>query len=172
MKKVGELTFLQHFAERFKLPVPEFEIDSVPQSKLKKRLEKWGEGIVKPDVLTGKRGKAGVIRTVTDPGEGLKLMKQVAATEINGLQPRSAYIVQAVPADFEIFTAVTYNSSTLSPCFTVSLKGGMEIESLDEKDKITVPVNVFQGLDSYQVSEALTKLGLGANSIQGWLLFL
>jgi succinyl-CoA synthetase beta subunit len=160
MKKVGELTFLQFFAERFKLPVPEFEIDSVPQSKLKKRLEKWGEGIIKPDVLTGKRGKAGVIRTVTDPGEGLKLMKQVAATEINGLQPRSAYIVQAVPADFEIFTAITYNSSTLSPCFTVSLKGRMKIESVDEKDKVTVPVNVFQGLDSYQVSEALTQLGL------------
>jgi len=160
MKKVGELTFLQHFAERFKLPAPEFEIDSVPQSRLKNRLEKWGEGIVKPDVLAGKRGKAGVIRTVTDPGEGIKLMKQIAATEINGLQPRSAYIVQSVPADFEIFTAVSYNSSTLSPCFTISLKGGMDIESVAEKDKITVPVNVFQGLDSYQVSDALTQLGL------------
>ena len=160
MKKLGELTFLQQFAERFKLPAPEFEVDSVPQSRLKKRLEKWGEGIVKPDVLTGKRGKAGVIRTVTDPGEGIKLMKRVAATEINGLQPRSAYIVQAVPADFEIFTAITYNSSVLSPCFTVSLKGGMDIESVDEKDKITVPVNVFQGLDSYQVSEALSQLGV------------
>ena len=160
MKKVGELTFLRQLAGRFKLPIPEYEEDTVPQSVLNKQINKWGRGIVKPDVLTGKRGKAGVISVVDDAREAIKLMKQVAATETNGLQPRCAYIVEAVPADLEIFTAITYNSSTLSPCFTVSLKGGVEIESVKENDKITIPVNVFQGLDSYQISEALRQLGL------------
>jgi succinyl-CoA synthetase beta subunit len=132
----------------------------VPQSRLKKKLKEWGFGIVKPDILAGKRGKAGLIHKVADPREALKLLKQVAATSINDVQPRAAYIVQAVPADYEVFTAITYNSSTLSPCFTVSLKGGADIEAVADKHKTTVPVNVFQGLNSYQASEALSKLGL------------
>ena len=47
-----------------------------------------------------------------------------------------------------------------SPSFTVSLKGGMDIESVSDEDKVTVPVNVFQGLNAYQASEALSSLGL------------
>ena len=88
------------------------------------------------------------------------MLKQVAAREVSGQQPRTAYIVQAVPADMEVFTAITYNSSLLCPSLTVSLKGGVDIESVAEEDKVTVPVNVFQGLNAYQASEALSRLGL------------
>jgi succinyl-CoA synthetase beta subunit len=158
--KIGELNFLEQLAERFEIPAPEFLVEPVAQSAVKQKLEKWGTGIVKPDVLTGKRGKSGVIRRVTDYREAVRLLKKVAATEVSGQQPRTAYIVQAVPADFEVFSAITYNSALLGPSLTISLKGGVEIESVAESEKVTVPVPVFQGLNAYQASEALTKLGL------------
>jgi succinyl-CoA synthetase beta subunit len=69
-------------------------------------------------------------------------------------------MVQAVPADMELFSAITYNSRFLSPSFTVSLKGGMDIESIPDSEKVTIPVDVFRGLNAYQASEALSKLGL------------
>ncbi len=158
--RIGELVFLEHFAPLYKIPVPEYLSEPVTQSKLKEKLGNWGVGIVKPDVLAGKRGKAGLVRKVENIGDALRVLREVAAEEILGQHPRSAYIVQAVPADFEIFTAISYNSHTLSPAFTVSLRGGMEVESISEEDKVTVPLNVFQGLNAYQASEALTKLGL------------
>lgn len=158
--RIGELTFLEQLAQRYKLPVPEFLAEPVSQSKLKEKLEQWGAGIVKPDVLSGKRGKAGAVRKVDKVLDAIRAMREVAATEVNGQQPRASYIVQAVPADFEVFTSIGYNSHTLSPAFTVSLKGGMDVESIDEKDKVTVPLNVFQGLNAYQVSDALNSLGL------------
>ncbi|MBN1673458.1 MAG: hypothetical protein JXR37_20600 [Kiritimatiellae bacterium] len=159
-RRVAELTFLEQLAARFNLPAPDYLAEPVKQSELRRKLEKWKTGIVKPDVLSGKRGKAGTIREVTDPQRAMRLLKQLAATEVSAQQPRGAYIVQAVPADFEIFTAITYNSASLSPSFTVSLKGGMDIESVPEEEKATVAVNVFQGLNAYQASEALSKLGL------------
>ncbi len=158
--KVGELSFLEQLAGRFKIPVPEFLVEPVSQSTVRGKLEKWGTGIVKPDVLTGKRGKAGVIRTVNDYHVAVRLLKQVAATEVSGQQPRTAYIVQAVPADFEIFSAITYNSRLLGPSLTISLSGGVDIESVPDSEKVTIPVGIFRGLNAYQASEALTKLGM------------
>jgi len=127
---------------------------------LKEKLGKWGAGIVKPDVLAGKRGKAGLVRKVESFRDALRVLRDVAAEEIHGQNPRSAYIVQSVPADLEVFTAISYNSHTLSPAFTVSLRGGLDVEAISEEDKVTVPLNVFQGLNAYQASEALTQLGV------------
>ena len=158
--KIGELTFLQELAGRFKIPVPDFVVEPVNQSEVKSKLQAWGSGIIKPDVLAGKRGKAGTVHKVSDYREAMQLLKKVAATEVGGLQPRTAYMVQAVPADMELFSAITYNSKFLSPSFTVSLKGGMDIESVPDADKVTIPVDVFRGLNAYQASEALSKLGM------------
>ena len=158
--QIGELTFLEVLAPRFKIPAPEFVVEPVRQSEVKQKLAAWGSGIVKPDVLAGKRGKAGTVRKVDDYREAMKLLKEVAAKVISGQQPRTAYMVQTVPADIEVFSAITYNSRFLSPSLTVSTKGGMDIESVADSEKVTVPLNVFRGLNAYQASEALTKAGL------------
>ncbi len=158
--KIGELTFLEVLSKRYKIPTPDFVVEPVPQSTVKSKLSSWGSGIVKPDVLVGKRGKAGTIRKVEDYRDAMKLLKTVAATSISGQQPRTAYMVEAVPADLEVFSAITYNSTYLSPSLTVSIKGGVDIESVGEKDKVTVPISIFRGLNAYQASEALTKAGM------------
>jgi succinyl-CoA synthetase beta subunit len=158
--RIGELTFLQELAGRFKIPVPDYVVEPVNQSELKAKLQAHGAGIVKPDVLAGKRGKAGTVRKVTEYHEAIQLLKKVAAEQVGGQQPRTAYLVQAVPADMELFTAITYSSRYLSPCFTFSLKGGVDIESVPDADKVTIPVDVFKGLNAYQASQALSRLGL------------
>jgi succinyl-CoA synthetase beta subunit/succinyl-CoA synthetase alpha subunit/citrate synthase len=158
--QAGELTFLQNLAPRFNIPVPEFLVEPVRNATLQQKLEAWGAGIVKPDVLRGQRGKANALERVSDPREAVSAMKRVAATQIRGLQSRTAYIVQEVPADLELFTAITYSAKTLSPAFTLSTRGGMDIEDVDRRHIATVPVNVFQGLDAYQASQALSRLGI------------
>jgi len=158
--KVGELTFLEVLSKRYKIPTPDFVVEPVRQSDVKKKLTSWGGGIIKPDVLAGKRGKAGTIRKVKDYRDAMKLLKTVAAKMVSNQQPRTAYMVEAVPADLEVFSAITYNSSYLAPSLTVSIKGGVDIESVGENDKVTVPINIFRGLNAYQASEALTKAGM------------
>ena len=158
--RIGELTFLQELADRFKIPVPEYVVEPVNQSEVKVKLQTWGAGIVKPDVLAGKRGKAGTVRKVSEYHEAIQLLKKVAAEQVSGQQPRTAYMVQAVPADMELFTAITYSSRHLSPLFTISLKGGMDIETVPDEDQATIPVDVFKGMNAYQASEALSRLGL------------
>ena len=126
--RIGELTFLEVLAPRFEIPIPEFVVEPVRQSEVKRKLATWSSGIVKPDVLAGKRGKAGTVRKVDDYREAMQILKKVAATVVSGQQPRTAYMVQTVPADLEVFSAITYSSHCLAPSLTVSIQGGMDIE--------------------------------------------
>ena len=157
--QVTELTFLNHLAPRFSIPVPEHLTDEASGSEIREALARWGsKALVKPDILAGKRGKAGAVRTVTDYAEAQREMKQVQGQEINGRLPRTAYLVQYIPSETEIYTAITYDSRFLGPAMTISLAGGMDVEEIEEKEKITSPVDVYTGLSAYQAGEMLDKL--------------
>jgi succinyl-CoA synthetase beta subunit len=157
--QITELTFLEHLAPRFHLPTPEYLGSEAGGAQIRKALDRWGnKAIIKPDVLSGKRGKAGVVQVVEDYVDAQHQFKQVQSVEVNGHLPRTAYLVQYIPSEMEIYTAITYNSHHLSPAMTLSLRGGMDVEDIGEDEKITFPVDVFKGLNAYQVGEVLGKL--------------
>lgn len=157
--QVTELTFLTHLAPRFSIPVPEHLTEEASGTEIREALARWGsKALVKPDIFTGKRGKAGVIRTVTDYAEAQREMKRVQSKEINGRLPRTAYLVQYIASETEIYTAITYDSRSLGPAMTISTAGGMEVEEIKDNQKITSPVDVYTGLGAYQAGEMLEKL--------------
>lgn len=155
-----ELTFLEHIASRYNIPVPRHILGDASPHLIKETLDSWkGGAIVKPDVLSGKRGKAGAIVKVDNSKDAVKAVKNVSGIEIGGEIPRAAYLVEMVPAQMELFTAITYDTTTYQPCFTVSLEGGMDIEEVDPAKKRTIPIDIFEGLDAYQISDVLIALG-------------
>ncbi len=164
--EITELTFLNQLASRFRIPVPKHVSGDAPAKQLRKALEDWGgEAIIKPDVLAGKRGKSGGIKKVADFIDAQKVIKKIGNIEIGNLLARGAYAVQVVPAKTEAYSAITYDSRSLSPMLTLSMKGGMDIESVGEEHKVHIAVDVFKGLDAYQAGEMLEKLGCPRNAI-------
>lgn len=179
--RVTEFTFLEHFSKRYGIPAPRHVAGTTDHTEIKKALEEWGgQALVKPDVLAGRRGKAGRVVLVKSFKEAIKEIKRVSSLEINGELPRIAYMVENIPAQFEMYTAAGYNTSFLGPSFTVSLEGGVDIEDVADDKKITIPIDIYRGLDAYQASEMLTKLCcpknlisiLSRNMISFWDLFI
>ena len=157
--QITELTFLEQLAARFGLPVPEHVEASAPRAEVRDALVRWGgKAVVKADVMSGGRGKAGAVEVVGDLHEALAQLRRLAAAEVNGVQARTAYLTEFIPADAEIYSAITYDSRFLGPSLTVSMKGSVDIESVGPEDKRTIPVDVFKGLDAYQASQLLTEL--------------
>jgi len=158
--QMTELTFLEHLAGRFQLPAPEYLTAEAPGAEIRKALARWGnKALVKPDVLAGQRGQAGAVRQVSDYLDAQKQLKRVQGQEVDGRIPRTAYLVQYIPAEMEVYTAITYDSRCLGPSITVSLDGGMDVESISEGKKEDFPIDVYKGLDAYQASEILRRLG-------------
>ncbi len=157
--RITEFTFLDQFASNYNIPVPRYIAGTKEIAEITEALEEWGgEAIIKPDVLSGKRGKAGAIVRINNINDAVKEIKRISGLEIGGNMTRIAYLVEPVPADLEMYSAITYNSKFLGPSLTMSLSGGMDIESVPEDKKITIPINIFEGLDAYQVSDALAKI--------------
>ncbi|NQT58446.1 MAG: hypothetical protein HQ557_05635 [Bacteroidetes bacterium] len=169
VQKITEHTFIKHFAPRYKIPVPGHLSGNSNISEIKRALESWGgRALVKPDILTGKRGKAGAVATVRSAQEAVKELNRISGIEINGFLPRGAYLVEIIPAEWEIFTAITYNSVNRGPSLTISLAGGVDIENVIDEKKITIPIDIFEGLDAYQASDALQKLNYPQNLISSF----
>lgn len=157
--QITELAFLEHLASRFNLPVPEHLIAEASGAQIRDALIRWGDkAIVKPDVLSGKRGKAGAVKIVSDYIEAQRELKHVQGVEVNGHLPRTAYLVQYIPSDTEIYTAIIYDSRYLGPAMTISFHGGVDVEDIKDNNKVTFPIDVYKGLGAYQASEMLSRL--------------
>lgn len=158
--KIAELLFLEHLAPRFKIPVPEYLGADASGADIREAMSRWGgKALVKPDVLSGKRGKAGSVNVVKDYVEAQKELKRVQAKEVSGQLPRTAYLVRFIPSEMEVYTAITYDSRSMGPSLTVSFSGGMDVEEVGEDKKVRLPFDVYKGLDAYQASNVLEKIG-------------
>jgi succinyl-CoA synthetase beta subunit len=158
-REIGELTFLRELAPRYAVPVPQFLEWPAERKAIQECLARWKTAVAKADILVGGRGKAGLVEDVDSASDAIRALKRLAAAELKGRLARTAYLVQSVPAKHEVYTAITYDSRFLSPAITLSLNGGMDVESIPETQKRTHPVDVYQGLDAYQAGELLETLG-------------
>ncbi len=157
--QITELTFLEQLARRFDLPVPGHVNAMATRSRLRNAMGRWGgKGVVKADIMTGGRGKGGAVKIVKDVQEAMHQLKKLSSIEVKGKQARTAYMTQFIEAKVQIYSAITYDSKYLGPSLTLSLEGGVDIESVGPEGKRTIPVDVFKGLDAYQVSEVLMEL--------------
>ena len=158
--RITELTFLDQLAHRFDLRVPEHLTAGASRHELREALARWGgKGVVKADVMAGGRGRAGAVKVVEDVREAAAELRRLANAEVGAAQARTAYITQFIPGDLQFYSAITYDSRFLGPSLTLSAKGGVDIESVENKDKRTRPVDVFKGLNAYQASQLLESVG-------------
>jgi succinyl-CoA synthetase beta subunit len=155
---MGELTFLRELAPRYAIPAPQFLEWPAERKAIQECLARWKCALAKADILAGGRGKAGLVEKVESVSDAIRAMKRLAAAELKGRLARTSYLVEHVPTRCEVYTAITYDSRSLSPAITLSLRGGTDVESIPESEKRTYPVDVYQGLDAYQAGELLETL--------------
>jgi succinyl-CoA synthetase beta subunit len=156
---INELTFLEHYAPRYGIPVPRHISGTADIAAIRNCFEEWNSSaIVKPDVISTGRGKANTVVRVTSVKDLLHEIKRVSSTEVGGKMPRIAYLEEYIPAELELYTAITYDSRFLGPSFTLSLHGGVNVEEIPEGEKCTIPIDIYRGLDAYQASDLLGTL--------------
>lgn len=157
--QMTELSFLEQLASRFDLHVPGHVAAGASRAEISKALEEWGgQGVVKADVASGYRARSGAIEIVDDPQEAVAALRRLSIAEVKGSPARTAYMTQFIPAETQIYSALTYHSRYLGPALTLSMSGGTDIEEVPEEEKRTIPVDVFEGLDAYQASNLLRDL--------------
>lgn len=99
--------------------------------------------VVKSQVLTGGRGKAGGIAVVESPEELAREAARISTLEINGQTPVGLLVEALVPTGRELYAAVAFDTSTAGLVLLFSARGGVEVEE-GAADLVRIPVSVAQ----------------------------
>ena len=124
-----------------------------------------GPVVVKAQVPTGKRGKAGGIKLAATPDEARIHAKAIIGMVIGGHRVEKVLIEEQMPIERELYAAVLNDSSSKGPLVMFSTEGGMDIEELAAAapDKLHLQsVDIRRGFSHADAKTLVQGLGLGA----------
>lgn len=139
------------------LPVPEgilLSPDHAPEAPL---ALPW---VLKAQVLSGGRGKAGGIRIATSAEQARHELARLFSLRIHDEQVRLVRIEPKAEYVRELYLSVSLNRAAARICVTAGRAGGMDIETQSEDNLLVEQVQLDQGLAAYQVRDLFHHLDL------------
>jgi succinyl-CoA synthetase beta subunit len=119
---------------RFGIPVSEGRLATTPAEARQAAEELGGPVVVKAQVLTGGRGKAGGVKLATDPADAEAKATDILGLDIRGHVVRRIWIEQASDIAKEYYLSVTFDRGAKQPLFMFTTQGGVEIEEVAAND--------------------------------------
>ena len=115
---------------RYEIPVTnEILCYSVPE--VKAAAEQLGYPcVVKAQVLTGGRGKAGGVKLVRNAEDAIQAAEKILGMDIKGYKVEKVLVAEGVSFVNEIYAGLTIDRNTKTVVFMVSREGGVEIEEV------------------------------------------
>jgi succinyl-CoA synthetase beta subunit len=118
---------------RFGIPVSEGRLATRPKEARAAAEELGGPVVVKAQVLTGGRGKAGGIQLAGSPEEAEARAQEILGMDIRGHIVRSVWIERASDIAREYYLSVTFDRGEKKPLLMFTTQGGVDIEEVAEK---------------------------------------
>jgi succinyl-CoA synthetase beta subunit len=138
---------------RFGIPVSDGRLVTTPEDALAAAEEIGGPVVVKAQVLTGGRGKAGGVKLAQDPADAEAKARDILGLDINGHIVRKVWIEQASDIAKEYYLSITFDRGTKQALFMLTTEGGVEIEQVAEENPDALArlhVDPLEGFQPYQ----------------------
>jgi succinyl-CoA synthetase beta subunit len=119
--------------KRVGIPVSEGRRADSPQEARAAAQELGGQLVVKAQVLTGGRGKAGGVKLAEGPDDVEQKAKDILGLDINGHVVRRLWIERASDIEREYYLSITLDRGAKKPLFMFTTQGGVEIEQIAEE---------------------------------------
>lgn len=145
------------------IPIPPGEVARVPQEAraIAQRIGK--PVVVKAQVLTGGRGKAGGVKLAQDPNEAEAVAERILGMDIKGFTVHKVLVAEAAEIVNELYLGAILDRSAKGITLMASAAGGMDIEEV----AATAPEKIVRatadrqlGLLEYQARGLGFQLGL------------
>ncbi len=117
-----------------------------------------GPCVIKAQVPTGKRDKAGGIALANTAEEAGAAARRIIGMSIAGHKIEKVLVEAQVPIAAELYAAVLNDPETKGPLILYSPQGGMDIEEIAAKHSdrlMRLPVDIRRGYDAAAVAAAL-----------------
>ena len=160
----------------FGMPIARGGIAYSPEQAAYRAMELGGEKwVVKAQIHSGARGKAGGIKVCSNENEVMDAANDLLGRRLvtNQTGPRGKlvgrlYIEEATDIEREIYIAFVLDRSSERIMCVASSSGGMDIEEIAETDPdaiVRVPIEPAVGLQDFQAREIAFALGMDSAQI-------
>jgi succinyl-CoA synthetase beta subunit len=136
--------------KRFGIPVSEGRLATTPEEARSAAEELGGPVVVKAQVLTGGRGKAGGVKLADDAADAEQKAKDIIGLDINGHVVEKLWIETASDIAKEYYLSVTFDRGAKKPLFMFTTQGGVEIEQVAEENPDALVRLHVDALEGYQ----------------------
>lgn len=150
--------------ERHGVPVLQGLIADTPEEAEAAAAKIGGVVVVKAQVKTGGRGKAGGVKVAKSPAEAKEAAEKILGLDIKGHVVKRVMIAQGASIDKEFYFSVLLDRSNRTFLSLCSVEGGMEIEQLAEERPealAKVAVDAVRGIDKAKALEIAKAGGFG-----------
>jgi succinyl-CoA synthetase beta subunit len=115
---------------KFGIPVSEGRLATTPAEARQAAEELGGPVVVKAQVLTGGRGKAGGVKLAKDPADAEQKAREIIGLDIRGHVVEKVWVEQASDIAKEYYLSITFDRGAKQPLFMFTTQGGVEIEEV------------------------------------------
>jgi len=145
------------------IPVPENEVIDSPE-----KITIEGPTVLKVQIPSGGRKKAGGILFASDKKESVEKAKELLGIEIKGFKVNKLLVEKQINIESEYFMAVTYDTARQRPVVIFSIEGGIDIEELAVKypEKIVrQDIDTAKGVYEHQMRQVVARGGADSKSV-------
>ena len=149
--------------KRFGIPVSEGRLARTPEEARAAAEELGGPVVVKAQVLTGGRGKAGGVKLADDPADAEAKAGDILGLDIRGHVVAKLWIEQASDIAKEYYLSVTFDRGVKQPLFMLTKEGGVEIEQVAEENPDALArlhIDPLEGFQPYQARRLIYGAGI------------
>jgi succinyl-CoA synthetase beta subunit len=154
---------------RMGIPIPKGKLATSPREAREVAEEIGRPVVLKAQVLSGGRGKAGGIKFAATPEEVEKVAQELLNMEIRGIPVQKILVEERLPIQKEFYLGATTDPSPRRPILMLSQNGGIDIEEMARTSPAKIikqQVNILRGLREYEARDFARKAeGLSADQI-------
>src|SRR5215213_8546927 len=148
---------------RFGIPVSDGRLAETPEDARTAAEELSGPVVVKAQVLTGGRGKAGGIKLAEGPDEAEARAREILGLDIRGHVVRKLWIEKASDIEKEYYVSLTFDRGEKKPLYMLTTQGGVDIEEVAESEPDAIArlhVDPLEGFQPYQARRLIYGAGI------------
>jgi len=148
---------------RFGIPVSDGQLAETPGEARAAAAELGGPVVVKAQVLTGGRGKAGGIRLAATPDEAESHADAILGLDIRGHVVRKLWIERASEIAKEYYLSLTFDRGAKKPLYMFTTQGGVEIEEVAATSPaalVRLHVDPLEGFHPWQARRLVYGAGV------------
>jgi succinyl-CoA synthetase beta subunit len=149
--------------KRYGIPVSEGRLASTAEEARVAAEELGGQVVVKAQVLTGGRGKAGGVKLAEDPVDAEQKTKDILGLDIRGHVVKRVWIEKASDIAKEYYLSITFDRGAKQPLFMFTTQGGIEIEQVAEESPealVRLHVDPSEGFQPWQARRLVYGAGI------------